>query len=130
MTETAQTVKDEVDTIVPYLQQAADQLGTTAQYLWQLQVRQAYVVGAIDLMWHVIWLIAVAVWMTIGFKVINKINSEDDVLQICYWLFGTFAATAIFVIIPSFKEMFTIFFNPDYYALNQTILLLKGAIHF
>ena len=58
----------------------------------------------------------------------NKVD-DDDVSGV-YWFLGAIITISAFVILPSFKEMFTLFFNPEYWALNQVISLLKGSVKF
>ena len=49
MSEVAQTTKEVIEVVTTALQPLADKLGTTAQYVWGLQVKQAYVEGFIAL---------------------------------------------------------------------------------
>jgi hypothetical protein len=143
MTETAQTVKDVVDTIMPYLAQAADKLGTTADYLWKLQVKQAYVEG---ITYGVQWIVTiVAFWIL--YKIFVNLNSQevkthDDYgrnyettkfFACCYvyvpWGLAAIANGFFTVrLITNLKLMLTLLINPEYWALNQVILLLKGGL--
>ena len=50
MSEVHEVIQD----LLPYLQQVADQLGTTAQYLWQLQIAQAKVVLVTDVIFDLL----------------------------------------------------------------------------
>jgi hypothetical protein len=34
----------------------------------------------------------------------------------------------VFNFLPSFKEMFTLMFNPEYWALKEMLATLKGAV--
>lgn len=146
MTETAQTVKDVVDTIMPYLSAAAEQLGTTAAYLWQLQVKQAYVFGIVGTIKYIVWIALCCV----GYKVIkyfvknynekNQLYTEgeltfkqfDNATEGCIYIPFIIVAVAfgLYLSLPSLNELATVFINPEYWALNQVISLLKGSIKF
>ena len=49
MSEAAQTTKEVIEVVTTALQPLAEKLGTTAQYIWGLQVKQAYVDGFVAL---------------------------------------------------------------------------------
>lgn len=141
MTETAQTVKDVVDTLMPYLQQAAEQLGTTAAYLWMLQVKQAYVLGATYLIQYVLYglilygIYRFAKWM------LEKVNPERYDEKYRYQVqdglafLGGIASFIIAIVcivnvLSSVHTVLTLLFNPEYWALNEVISLLKGSVKF
>ena len=126
MTETAQTVKDIVSEIAPYLSQLADKLQTTSGYLWQMQVKQAYVTLATDITLHLIWLAIVIVWATIGVRFVNKKFDDEELIAVC-WLMSAIAFSLIFASLPSFKEMFTIIINPEYWALKELLIMTKSV---
>lgn len=126
MTETAQTVKDIMGEIAPYLSQLADKLQTTPGYLWQMQVKQAYVTLAVDITLHLIWLAVVIGWATFGVRFINK-NVDDDELIAAYWFMSAIPLLFIFAVLPSFKEMFTIIINPEHWALKELLILAKSV---
>ena len=65
MSEVAQTTKEVIEVVTTALQPLADKLGTTAQYVWGLQVKQAYVEGFIALggLMFGIFLCGLSVWL-------------------------------------------------------------------
>ena len=65
MSEVAQTTKEVIEVVTTALQPLAEKLGTTAQYVWGLQVKQAYVEGFIALggLMFGIFLCGLSVWL-------------------------------------------------------------------
>ena len=51
MTESVQTTKEIIEVITTALQPLAEKLGTTAQHVWELQVKQTYVDASVALLW-------------------------------------------------------------------------------
>lgn len=70
--------------IVNMLQSLAVKLGTTVQYLWQVEIKQAYVTGIIDLIWCVLLACAIIAiykfmrWCLDGVRRVNDRYHIDD----------------------------------------------------
>lgn len=59
MTETAQTIKDTVETLSPYLDKLADNIGNNGTYVFGLMVKQVYIDGIICIIYGIISIICV-----------------------------------------------------------------------
>lgn len=66
------------------LEQLAHSLGTTIQYLWGVEIRQAYIVGIENLVWSVFLMVATYAAIRIvkkcfhAVKVLNDYDSEEE----------------------------------------------------
>ena len=122
--------------ITDLLQQLAQKLGTTTEYLWGVMVRQAFIDGVTDIVYYVI----VAAYLWIASKNIPKIwkraieieeeDSWDDKAMLLKSLsIAIGAAGAIFTFISILNLSYTItkFVNPEYWALSQILIMLKGS---
>ena len=102
----------------------ANKLGTTAEYLWAVLVKQAPISGAIDLAMMVAW--AVACTFLVRF-VHRKTRGgepewEDDMARSAAWLCtGLTCAMAAMVISVELGGAITAIVNPEYWALRQIL---------
>ena len=127
MSEVAQTTKEVIDVIAIALQPLADKLGTTGQYVWGLQVKQAYVDGSLALVGLLfgIALITVAIlWMK---KINDNLETQRDTEMDG---FGVVASVILFIagfifLCTNVPTVLNCFINPEYYALHQLIKLVK-----
>lgn len=136
MNETINSVKDVVNSLMPYLEQAAEKLGTTAQYLWALQVKQAYVVAFQYLISYVVfglgwyWLIKFAKYM---FEKDDdcynprRYQREDGLAIIGFFTGLIFVVISIIYFLSTFQTVLTMLFNPEYWALSEVVKLLRGG---
>lgn len=136
MTETAQTVKElsqmageAFNSVLPYLDQLAQKLGQTAQYLWMLQIKQGYILAA-----------------TLGFRYLITatlvgllwawtINKKETLWSNnCYIFFCGFSSVLTIIwcgnLMCDIKLILTLLFNTDYWAIQQLILLMKANVQF
>ena len=122
MSEVAQTTKEVIEVVTTALQPLADKLGTTAQYVWGLQVKQAYVDGFVALggLMFGIFLCVLSVVITRGLVKYKSCDLDDAV--IIGFLF--FVVGLAFILIK-FSTILNCFVNPEYYALQQMIKLVK-----
>lgn len=120
-------IKEIAEAVQVILQPLADKLGTTGQYVWELQVKQAYVDGSIALVGLLfgIALITVAIlWMKkINDNLETQRNTEMDG-------FGVVASVILFIagfifLCTNVPTVLNCFINPEYYALRQLIKLVK-----
>lgn len=143
--ETVNGVREAVREIMPYLEQVAEKLGQTAQYLWALQVKQGFIMGIGYLLQYLCWGLFVALFLWLAKKTWGKYQSVvEQNKNLGYWskedtmpyefggMFGGGLAVAILamwlVTLPSIHEILTLLFNTEYWALKQVVALLKGAI--
>ena len=122
MSEVAQTTKEVIEVVTTALQPLADKLGTTGQYVWGLQVKQAYVDGSIALVGLLFGLVMVGLVIFLNWK-----YSDDEYYDFDFW-----CVVSIFPIIIGlgfiFYNIYTVFnafINPEHYALHQLIKLVK-----
>jgi hypothetical protein len=134
--------KEVIKEIMPYLEKVAEQLGTTAQYLWMLQVKQAYVVGISYLLEYLVWAILFFGYYKLCRFMYLKYNGnlfmqnpeyqyvKDDIFTGLGWMVpsGIILVTLFIVISPSIINVVTLLINPEYWALNEVIKLLKGSM--
>lgn len=125
-TETATTIKETIEVITPYLQQIADKLGTTGEYLWKLQVTQAYVDASCIVAFYVLTMFA----MYGFYKLLRFVLSDEDGKEFTGFLvFCGFALTPMIIYsLFKFKTLMTILINPEYYALTNIITMVKGGL--
>ena len=127
MTETTQTTKEVIEVVTTALQPLAEKLGTTAQYVWGLQVKQAYVDGSIAL---VVLLFGIAL-ITVAILWMKKINDNLETQRNTEMDgFGVVASVILFIagfifLCTNVPTVLNCFINPEHYALHQLIKLVK-----
>ena len=123
MTEVAQTTKEVIEVVTTSLQPLADKLGTNGQYIWGLQVKQAYVDGSIALVGLLFGLAIVVLTVFLNLKYYN----DDEYYDFNFWVIVSIIPIIIGVsfIYSTIVTVFTSFINPEYYALQQLIKLVK-----
>ena len=123
MSEVANTTKEVIEVVTTALQPLADKLGTTAQYVWGLQVKQAYVEGFIALGGLVfgifLWVLSVVIARGLAK---DRSCDLDDVALITFSIFALFGSIFVYI---NFSTVLNCFVNPEYYALQQLIKLVK-----
>ena len=106
-------------------------LGTTAEHLWGVLVRQAPISGAVDIM-LCIFVISLAVWVL---YVVNEKTSmkstdddrhnwaewEDESALLAWFVAIIFCALVIILVGVSADDIVSAFANPEYWALKQLI---------
>jgi hypothetical protein len=149
VTETAQTIKDSLEVITPYLQSLADKLDTTASYLWAIQIKQAYIQGITALAIPLILALIAFVVFKVGSLIANKLlenetkeveeyNNEhpnsiyrkappkaSEYYPAVIIPVGALSILSIVSFFAGFSTVLTCLFNPEYYALQQLINMFK-----
>jgi hypothetical protein len=110
----------------------ANKLGTTAEYLWGVLLRQAPITGAINLVMMTVWVVAVLLllrWVRIKTRVPPK--TEDEPYPRAEWdgdgAFFAWAASIVFatmvVVIVGLElpKAVVALVNPEYWALRQIL---------
>ncbi len=122
MSEVAQTTKEVIEVVTTALQPLADKLGTTAQYVWGLQVKQAYVDGLVALSGLALGIIlcVLSVWLV---KHLHK--KENIEIGNSFLVLSPVFVTGLGFILTNFSTVLNCFVNPEYYALQQLIKLIK-----
>ena len=110
----------------------ANKLGTTAEYLWGVLLRQAPLTGTIDLMLNFAWVIGAVLWCRfVVRKTTPKKLTDDDQHPYAEWtdeaaFFSWAAAVAIvliagLVVSGSLRTTVAALANPEYWALRQIL---------
>ena len=127
MSEVAQTTKEVIEVVTTALQPLADKLGTTAQYVWDLQVKQAYVDGFVALG----GLILGIGLLIVAFRVFKsfyhyRTKDEYDKFEVekltCILMFSLVGILFFFL---NFSTALECWINPHYHALSSLIKLVK-----
>jgi len=122
--DTIQTIDKLKEVMLP----VAEKIGQTAQYGWEVVVKQQYITAYLGILWSVIGLIGVIIsiylykWAIKDFKE-NK-GKYDNGWQI---LVATiFTILSLTVIISGLTVALTHFLNPDYYAIQFFLDLVNN----
>ena len=115
-------VKEVAEAVQVILQPLADKLGTTAQHVWELQIKQAYVDGSIALVGLLFGLAIVVLTVFLNLK-----YNDDEYYDFNFWVVVSIIPIIIGVsfICSTIVTVFTSFINPEYYALQHLIQLVK-----
>ena len=115
-------VKEVAEAVQVILQPLAEKLGTTAQYVWGLQVKQAYVDGSIALVGLLFGMVIVGLTIFLNWK-----HKDDEYYDLDLWSVISIIPIIIGVVCIgiTISTVFTAFINPEYYALQQLIKLVK-----
>ena len=122
MSEVAQTTKEVIEVVTTALQPLAEKLGTTAQYVWGLQVKQAYVDGFVA-----IGGLGLGIGLCIlAFTLMHYLTKDGK----CDKADSFFISAFIFIlgagfVLMNFSNTLNCFINPEYYALQQMIKMVK-----
>ena len=111
----------------------AEKLGTTAEYLWSVLLKQAPISAATDLVVIAAWVFAVATWAKfVQRKTAKPAATENDRYPSADWSddvgvglawISVFLSGLIVAIISGayFSSIVAAIFNPEYWALKQII---------
>jgi len=97
----------------------ADKLGTTAEHLWGVLVKQAPISAATDV---AVFVVAIVLW-SIAYKRLVKWEPEGDgMLKDAAW-FGFWVVTVIIGVALACDAVAIVsaFVNPEYWALRQLV---------
>lgn len=110
----------------------ANKLGTTAEYLWGVLLRQAPIAGVVDIVLMLAWGAVAVLWLKVVIrKTKPQAKTYDDRYPIAEWreesAFFAWASAVLLCVIAAliasclFKAAAAAFFNPEYWALKQII---------
>ena len=111
------------------LEQLAQKLGTTVEYLWGVLIQQAQVAAFINLGYSVVLIITWIMGIKLHFY-FGKNGKYDDYDTGAIYI-GIMVAFAITLVLTSIAMFFflgnivTGFVNPEYWALKQVLNLIK-----
>lgn len=128
--------KEMMEMMLPYLQRLADKMGTSAEYLWKLQLQQAYIDGVSIIAFYVFTLLCLIITYKLwnyGRKLHKERekagNDEGPSQALVFSLSALVAVDVLSLIACSFKfsTLITILFNPEYYAFMNLYKLITHS---
>ena len=128
--------KEMMEMMLPYLQQLADKMGTSAEYLWKMQLQQAYVDGARIIAFYVFTLLCLLATLKVwnyGRKLRKEreeAGNDEETSQAFVFLLSALAIFDILSLIAcffKFHTLITILFNPEYYAFMNLYKLITHS---
>lgn len=120
------------DQTLKLVEQLAQKLGTTAEYLWQVLLNQAAISAATDLIYLVLTIFAGFALYRLH-KYLSKepegssysIYEDEEELAVIPMVFVLIAWLVVFIVcFFSIGNIINGFFNPEYWALNQILHLI------
>ena len=96
----------------------AAKLGTTAEYLWSVLLKQAPITGVTDL----ILLVALIAFTVVYVNWVMSKPFKDDMNESIAW-FGVIGLVLLTIVVTmsSTSTIFAALFNPEYWALRQIL---------
>jgi hypothetical protein len=119
------------DNTVILLEQLANKLGTTSEYLWSILLKQAYISAITDLIFViVIWLSGIILLSLhlyfSGYKRDNSLYDDYEDFLPMIMIVAALIWTVLFVVsIIIISSIVTAFINPEYWALKQILNAIK-----
>jgi len=111
-----------IEELKPFMAEVASKIGEGAEFGWEVVIKQQYVVAALSLAWVLISLVGIYACWKIGKKIYKDSNQYNK--GSAFFMF--FPAIIIFMILGfNFDTAITHFINPEYYALEFFINLVK-----
>lgn len=127
-----------VKELMPYLEKIASKLESSATALWQLQMAQVKVVLIAGLTQYIALLIFWILWLivckhlhTLWCRYEEQGYVKDELDNKTFGFVTLPFASAVFAIgyyvfkVPSITEIFTLFYNPEYWALHELLRMVK-----
>lgn len=118
------------DKTTQLLTDLATKLGTTAEYLWGVLVRQAYVNFWANVAYDVITIIAVCLTYKLITKAISyfsNLNDDDEPKLVAHMIVTVLVGIVTIILtiasLCNFDDMMTSILNPEYWALHQILHL-------
>ena len=110
----------------------AAKLGTTAEYLWGVLLKQAPITGAVDLLLTIAWVGAAVMWFAfVGRKTTTPPETDENRYPCAEWdgeaaFFGwlsayIFALITGLIVSTNLASSVAALFNPEYWALAQIL---------
>lgn len=99
------------------IEKLAEKLGTTAEHLWAVLVRQAPITAITNIAGIIIGVLLILV----SALVVRKFTKDDDEAGLAWIIWGICAVVGILIILDASNTVATCFSNPEYWALKQII---------
>ena len=120
-------VKEVAEAVQVILQPLADKLGTTPQHVLELQIKQAYVDGYISVFWSLVGLFIVVRFYIVMKKIKKEKIEIKEGTEEYYKIgaYGVYLVIGALIFLYNFSTTLKCFINPEYYALQHLIQLVK-----
>jgi len=130
-------MSDLVKELMPYLQKLADKLDSSAQVLWALQMGQVKVSLISYVLQYITWLVMTFIFYKIWIIAYKKCNGVWEIKTGHYsweqnytrlwWVTLIFSIITLvyFMFLPSIKTIMTLIYNPEFWALQEIIKMVK-----
>lgn len=119
------------DNTTKLIEQLAQKLGTTAEYLWSVLLKQAFVSAITDLMYLILVLLGGYGLFKLH-KFLSKVEDNGDCIYedagftVAVMIVATVIWAILFIVcFFSLGNIINGFFNPEYWALNEVLDTLK-----
>ena len=98
----------------------ANKLGTTAEYLWGVLLKQAPISATVDLLLIVAWIAGTAmIWSYVSKK--SKEWHDDAGVFVAWMCVALLVVFGALMIVLSASNIAAALFNPEYWALKQIL---------
>ena len=103
----------------------ANKLGTTAEYLWSVLLKQAPITGVTDLLLLIALVLGTAIWARTVY--VNTSEEEwekrwqDDTAPIAWISVAVLFVITLILVTSNLSMVFAALFNPEYWALKQVL---------
>ena len=121
-----------MEELTPLLEKLAEKLGTTTEYLWGVLLKQAPIIAATELVYLVLVILGGIVLYKIHKRLSKKVDGNNsiyykaDELVIAPMVIAAIIWVILFIMcFFSIGTIITGFFNPEYWALDEIMSLIK-----
>jgi hypothetical protein len=106
---------------IKLIQELSDKLGVTAEHLWAVLVKQAYVSGVSSVFFISLFAVLIVIMLKVWFYVQKKYDIDEHSFQyLTFWVcFISFCIIALFSSSFHLGNAINAFANPEYWALKQ-----------
>lgn len=115
------------------IQQLAEKLGTTSEYLWAVLIKQAPIAGAIVLAYYAVTVLALVLLWRFRAAIASGVQAAFDhgegsaaLAIVAGTVFGILALIWGISCLLAFENMLTAFLNPEYWALDKVLSTVKA----
>lgn len=119
-----------MEQIAGVLEKLATKLGITVEYLWTVLVRQAYMEGIVYLVWFFVLILFSLIGIPKSIKWVKGLPQDETFGYDVQYIFAMVGLAVLFAIvifsIPSmFSDGIQRLLNPEYFALEKILNVLK-----
>lgn len=102
------------------IRELADKLGTTAEHLWGVLVRQAVIDAIPNIILGIVGFCGAILFASFAWHIFKNrdASKDDDDLPLCGWLL-VFTFAMLFIMALNIQAIVTALHNPEYWALKQ-----------